>query len=78
MFDSPANLAARLDGRHSTRTFIDTPVAPEFVERKFSAAQRTPSWCNEQPWQVIVTAGMATKDFAAALTDYAATNAPRI
>lgn len=35
-------------------------------------AQRTPSWCNTQPWAVTVTSGEATRALRAAMTDPAA------
>jgi nitroreductase len=38
-------------------------------------AQRTPSWCNTQPWQVIVTSGEGTERFRAGLLLHAAKGA---
>lgn len=49
-----------LQGRHSCRGFLPTPVPREVIERIASVAQRTASWCNSQPWQVVVTTGAAT------------------
>jgi nitroreductase len=34
-------------------------------------AQRSPSWCNSQPWQVIVTEGDGTERFRKGLYEYA-------
>lgn len=46
------------------------------MERILNAAQRTPSWCNSQPWQVIVTVGEGTEKLRQALTDAARSGAP--
>lgn len=43
--------------RRSTRGFLDTQVPREVLESIFQAAQRAPSNCNVQPWQVIVVSG---------------------
>lgn len=37
-------------------------------------AQKAPSWCNSQPWQIHVTAGAATERFREGLTAYAETH----
>ena len=47
--------AALLQARHSCRAFLPDPIADDLVEQIVAAAQRVPSWCNAQPWQVIVT-----------------------
>ncbi len=41
------------------------------MESIFKKAQRTPSWCNAQPWKVIVTSGEATERFRAELFEHA-------
>ena len=33
------------------------------LERLLSAAQRTASWCNSQPWQLVITSGAETEKF---------------
>ncbi len=48
-------LDALLSRRHSCRAFLTDPVPDETVERIVATAQKVPSWCNAQPWQVIVT-----------------------
>jgi len=58
--------------RHSCRAFEDRPVPPELIERMLTMAQQTPSWCNVQPWQVVVTSGEGTVRLRNAL--YAAAN----
>jgi nitroreductase len=46
--------------RRSARAFRPDPVPKETLERVFGAAQRAPSWCNIQPWRVVVTAPRVT------------------
>lgn len=59
-----------LDQRHTCRQFRPDPVPRADIERLLDLAQRTPSWCNTQPWQVVVTAGAATDRFRKALLDH--------
>ena len=59
-----------LDARYSCRAFLDTPVPEDIIRSMFGIAQRTASWCNTQPWQVIVTRGEATHRFRAALAQW--------
>jgi nitroreductase len=56
-----------LDARYSCRGYLAQPVARETIDRILHMAQRTPSWCNAQPWQVIVTSGTATERLRQAL-----------
>ena len=37
------------------------------MDRLLSIAQRTASWCNTQPWQVLITSGAATERFRDAM-----------
>jgi hypothetical protein len=53
-------LTTLLGERHSCRGFLPRAVPKETITRILGMAQRTPSWCNSQPWQVIVTSGAAT------------------
>lgn len=54
--------------RWSCRAFDGGQVPTATIERILDIARRAPSWCNTQPWQVIVTSGAATEAFRAALT----------
>lgn len=45
--------------RVSTRAFLDTPVPEAALRRLFDSAQRAPSNCNVQPWEVYVVSGAA-------------------
>ncbi len=44
-----------LKRRHSCRAFLRDPVPDHIIEHLVATAGRVPSWCNAQPWQVIVT-----------------------
>jgi nitroreductase len=64
--------------RQSCRAFLGRAVDRPTIERILALAQRTASWCNAQPWQVIVTTGAATGRFRdAMLRAAAALPAPR-
>jgi nitroreductase len=56
-----------LHRRHSCRAFLDEQVPAELIEKLFGLGQRAASWCNAQPWQVVVTSGAATERFREAL-----------
>ena len=66
-----AALEALLRNRRSCRAFLTRPVARATIERLLTLAQRTPSWCNTQPWQVVLTSGDATVNLAKALFEHA-------
>lgn len=51
--------------RWSCRGYLPDPVDDTVVERLLLAAQRTPSWCNTQPWQVHVVSGDAARALSA-------------
>ena len=55
-----------LTARRSCRGFTDEQVPRADLERLLTAAQHTASWCNTQPWQVVVTSGEATGRLAEA------------
>ena len=63
-----------LDERHSCRGFLPKPVPRETIEEILSIAQRTPSWCNAQPWQVLLLSGEATDRFRTALLAHASSS----
>jgi len=70
------SLTALLAGRHSCRAFLPRGVPRETIARILEMAQRTPSWCNTQPWQVIITSGAATDRFRAGLLAHVAGEKP--
>jgi nitroreductase len=49
--------------RYSCRAFKSEPVPRAIIERILNAAQRTASWCNSQPWQVVIASGEAKERF---------------
>jgi nitroreductase len=51
---------ALLERRHSCRAFLDTPIDRSVIVEIVASAQKVPSWCNAQPWQLIVTSGPET------------------
>jgi nitroreductase len=65
---------ALLKRRYSCRGYQPTPVERATIERLLEVAQRTPSWCNSQPWQVHIVSGAATERLRAALLAYAASH----
>jgi nitroreductase len=58
-----STLRGLLDDRWTCRQYLPDPVTKETIERLLGLAQRTPSWCNTQPWHVEVTIGEGTKAF---------------
>ncbi|MGB3287991.1 MAG: nitroreductase [Burkholderiaceae bacterium] len=58
-----------LRNRHSCRAFLPRQIPRQTIESILGVAQRTASWCNTQPWQVVVTSGQATDRFRKALVD---------
>ncbi|ROZ68732.1 nitroreductase [Ramlibacter sp. WS9] len=55
------NFETLLQTRYSCRGFLARPVERDVIEQILRMAQRTASWCNSQPWQVIVTTPLATE-----------------
>ena len=49
--------------RYSCRAFLSDPVPRAIIDRILTAAQRTASWCNSQPWQVVIASGAAKERF---------------
>jgi nitroreductase len=62
--------------RYSCRAYRAEPVPRAIIERVLRAAQKTASWCNSQPWQVVIASGEETKRFRDALYPVAASGAP--
>lgn len=61
--------------RFSARAFRPEPVPDEVIDRILALAQRTPSWCNTQPWGLVITRGAATARFQEALYAHAKSGA---
>ena len=60
-------LESLLASRRSCRGYLAEQVDPGTIERLLAAAQRTPSWCNTQPWHVVVTLGDQTQELQEAM-----------
>src|SRR5690349_10984793 len=75
--DGTETLERLLARRYSCRGFLPMPVERGVIERILQLAQRTASWCNAQPWQVLITSGAATDRFRTGLLAHVATNAPK-
>ena len=52
-----------LNERYSVRAFLSQPVPRETIEHVLRVAQRTASWCNSQPWRVVIASGEAKERF---------------
>jgi nitroreductase len=52
-----------LGERFSCRAFRPDAVPRPIIERILRTAQRTASWCNSQPWQVVIASGEAREKF---------------
>jgi nitroreductase len=76
MSEDTDRLERLLGTRHSCRGFLSDPVPRPVISRILAIAQRTASWCNAQPWQVIVTSGAATERFREACYRHADSNPP--
>jgi nitroreductase len=66
-----------LQERFSCRAFKPEPVPRAIIDRVLIAAQRTASWCNSQPWQVVIASGEAKERFRKAIYAEASSGAPQ-
>jgi nitroreductase len=64
---SVAALEAAWTDRRSARGFRPEPVPRTELVRLLAAAQRAPSWCNIQPWRVVVTEPPLTAELGGAM-----------
>lgn len=67
-------LSNLLHRRHSCRAFIPDSVPRATIERMVELAGRSPSWCNTQPWQLVITSGEATAKLRFRLAEEATAN----
>jgi len=65
-----------LGERYSCRGYLSEPVPRDTIARLLAMAQRSPSWCNAQPWQLCIASGTATQRLRNALLEHVATHAP--
>ena len=64
-----------LGERYSVRAFLPDPVPRKTIEHVLKVSQRTASWCNSQPWQVLIASGEAKERFRKAIYAEAASGA---
>ncbi len=62
--------------RYSCRRFLPTPVPKQTIEAVLEMAQRTPSWCNCQPWQIVLVSGREIKRLRERLYAHASARHP--
>ncbi|HWH49739.1 MAG TPA: nitroreductase [Burkholderiales bacterium] len=62
--------------RYSCRKFLPGAVPRPVIEKILDLAQQTPSWCNVQPWQVLLVSGAAVAGFRESLLAHAASGHP--
>lgn len=60
-----------LRSRSSCRAYLPDPVPRDQIERLLAFAQRSASWSNTQPWQIVVTSGEATERFREEMLNWA-------
>ena len=71
MSDTFKALNALLDERYSCRGFLEDKVPQDTIKAIVSTAQKVPSWCNSQPWQLSVCSPEKTQELAKTLTEAA-------
>src|SRR5258707_3808442 len=65
-----------LGERYSVRAFLPREVPREVIAHVLAVAQRTASWCNSQPWQVVIATGAAKERFRKLIYAEATSGAP--
>ncbi len=76
MTGEPEAFEQLLAQRYSCRGFLPRAVERATIERILAMAQRTPSWCNAQPWRAHITSGPATERLRAALLAHVTAHKP--
>ena len=64
-------LNALLHRRHSCRAYLPDAVPDRIIKQIVDTAQRVPSWCNAQPWQLHITSPAQTDQLRNALYQHA-------
>ncbi len=59
--DRAALLLQLATERYSCRGFLPDPLPRATIDRVLAIAQRSPSWCNSQPWQITAGSAEATR-----------------
>ncbi|MEP3844388.1 MAG: nitroreductase [Paracoccaceae bacterium] len=74
--DAIEQLEQTAKARWSCRAYKPNPVPEDIITKITKTAQHAPSWCNAQPWQLVITRGQETDRFRTALYDHAQGAAP--
>jgi nitroreductase len=69
------DLEAVIHDRYSCRKYFPDVVPRPTIEKILELAQQTPSWCNTQPWQVLLLSGEACRRFGERYYAYARSGA---
>jgi len=75
-FGVDTSLVDLIRKRRSVRGFLPRPVEPALLHEIFEVAQRSPSNCNVQPWQVHVVSGASCEGLRAELHAAASADEP--
>lgn len=67
-----ASVEEALRTRYSCRQYFEKPVPRETIEAILKTAQLTPSWCNTQPWQIMLLSGSEADRLRGKLHSHAA------
>lgn len=59
-------------GRFTCRSYLPSAVPDDVIRSIVDMARRSASWCNVQPWQLVITSAESTERFRAALAAHAA------
>ncbi len=54
---SKYNFEELMKERHSTRDFLPKEIPVEILKKIIEVSLGTPSWCNNQPWNVYIVSG---------------------
>lgn len=66
-------LTTLLEERRSCRSYRPEPVDRDVIRSIIADASHAPSWCNTQPWNLIVTEGEETERFRKGLSEHVGT-----
>ena len=69
MQQSYDNLRLLLNSRYSCRAYKKQEVSEKDIREIICTASRVPTWCNAQPWEVVVTRGEATEKLSQLLIE---------
>ncbi|MEM5428687.1 nitroreductase [Cupriavidus oxalaticus] len=65
-------LARLMSERYTCRAYLDQPVPESVIRSIVSVAKQSASWCNVQPWHLVIGTAETTERFRGALVAHAA------